>query len=169
MKFNMILAVDDKNWLWKNNDLAWRISEDLKYFKKKTTSWDENVVIMWRKTWESIPEKYRPLPNRVNCVLTRGIWKYKNTDSIKYFNDFDKCLDSFKNNESVFLMWWATLYNKYLSHENLNEVYLTKVKWDFDCDVFFDGVPDDFELISDSGELEENNMKYNFLIYKRIS
>ena len=56
--------------------IPWRIPEDLKFFKQTTTfTKDEekkNAVIMGRKTWESIPSKYRPLPSRLNIVLTRN-------------------------------------------------------------------------------------------------
>ena len=73
-KIKLIIALDDKNWLWKNNSLAWRIDQDMKHFRKSTI-WDiktKNIVIMWRKTWESIPDKFRPLPDRINCILSKS-------------------------------------------------------------------------------------------------
>ncbi|MGH7175340.1 MAG: dihydrofolate reductase, partial [Minisyncoccia bacterium] len=54
--------------LGKNGALLWRIPEDLKRFKALTLG---HPVIMGRKTWESLPEKYRPLPGRTNIVVTR--------------------------------------------------------------------------------------------------
>ena len=75
MKFSIILAIDSNNWLGKNNDLAWKLKSDMQYFKKITTQTQQenkqNAVIMGRKTWESIPEKFRPLPDRKNFLLTR--------------------------------------------------------------------------------------------------
>ena len=63
-KFNIILALDSQNGLGKDGDLAWRIREDMKYFKKITMgdSSAQNAVVMGRKTWDSIPEKFKPLP-----------------------------------------------------------------------------------------------------------
>ena len=59
-----------------NGSIPWRIPEDLKFFKDTTTftkdNQKQNAVIMGRKTWESIPSKYRPLPSRLNIVLTRN-------------------------------------------------------------------------------------------------
>jgi len=73
--FSVILASDEKNGIWKSWVLAWRISEDLKYFKKITTDSEsdkKNAVIMGKNTWESIPDKYKPLPSRINCILSRS-------------------------------------------------------------------------------------------------
>lgn len=65
----LIAAVSENNCIGKNNSLPWHIPEDMKRFKKITTG---HTVVMGRKTWESIPEKFRPLPNRKNIVVTRN-------------------------------------------------------------------------------------------------
>ena len=179
MKFSIILAVDDKNWLWKNNDLAWKISADLKYFKNITSSTTDlakmNAIVMWRKTRESIPSKYRPLPQRLNCILTRGI---KNDDIgspiddfVLYFNSLERCLselESKENVENIFIIGWANLYNQVLDNPMLDKIYLTKVKWDYDCDVFFDGVPDNFIVESYTDWEIENDIEYSFWTYKKV-
>ena len=76
MNFNIIIAVDEKNGIWKDNKLAWKLSKDMLYFKETTLFTKDkdklNAVIMWRKTWESIPAKFRPLAWRLNCVLTKN-------------------------------------------------------------------------------------------------
>ena len=65
-KFSIIIAVDDKNGIGKNGTLPWRIKEDMEFFRTVTSTTKkkhrQNAVIMGRKTWESIPEKHRPLP-----------------------------------------------------------------------------------------------------------
>ena len=76
VSLNLIVAIDSKNGIGKDNDIPWHIPNDLKYFKKITTStskpFKKNIVIMGRKTWDSIPDKYKPLPNRHNFILTRN-------------------------------------------------------------------------------------------------
>ena len=76
VSLNLIVAIDSKNGIGKDNDIPWHIPNDLKYFKKITTTTSspdkKNVVIMGRKTWDSIPDKYKPLPNRYNFILTRN-------------------------------------------------------------------------------------------------
>ena len=62
---SLIVAMDQNRLIGKENDLPWRLPEDLKYFKRITTS---HTIVMGRKTFESIG---RPLPNRENVVLTR--------------------------------------------------------------------------------------------------
>jgi dihydrofolate reductase len=62
----IILASDEKNGIGKNGILPWRLKSDMAYFKEVTTTTLSekkiNALIMGRKTWESIPEKFRPLP-----------------------------------------------------------------------------------------------------------
>ena len=86
-RMNIIVAACEGMGIGKDNTLPWSIRADLKYFAKMTsevTSAEEvtpqgqgspkvmNAVIMGRKTWESIPAKFRPLKNRLNVILTRG-------------------------------------------------------------------------------------------------
>ena len=68
MVVSLIVAVSENNVIGKNNDLIWNFPNDMKYFKDKTKG---HFVIMGRKNFESIPHKYRPLPNRTNVVVTR--------------------------------------------------------------------------------------------------
>ena len=174
MNFNIILAVDDKLWIWKNNNLAWRIKEDMEYFKDITSNTSDkskkNALIMGRKTWESIPEKFRPLPGRINCILTRKITKIEENNSIFYFNSIDKCLKELSKNkeiENIFVIWWANLYNQVLGTPKLEKIYITRIKWDHNCDVFFDWIPENFILDSTSEEKQENNIKFKFEVYKK--
>ena len=180
MKFNIILATDSNNWIWKNWWLPWKISWDLKYFKKITEETKDlaklNWIIMWRKTWESIPAKFRPLPNRINCILSRSL-KYEDINSkidnfVLHFNNFDHCLNelsSKENLENIFLIWWATLYNQFKNHPYLEKIYLTKVEWDYECDTFFDWVPNDFIIESYTNTKEENWIKFSFWVYKKAA
>ena len=70
-----ILAIDEEFWIWKWNDIPWK--SDLKNFKEITTltkEWEkQNALIMGRKTWESIPEKFRPFSGRKNIIISRTI------------------------------------------------------------------------------------------------
>ena len=178
MKFNIILAVDSKNGIWKDNWLAWKISADMKYFKNITSNTNDlakmNAVVMWRKTRESIPSKYRPLPERVNCILSRkiinnDIWS-KIDDYVLYFNSLEKCLselESKENIENIFLIWGANLYNQVLDNPMLDKIYITKVKWDYNCDVFFDWVPNYFIEESSTDIQTENDIDYSFCVYKK--
>lgn len=179
-KIKMILAIDEKNWLWSNWNLAWKLSEDMKHFKKITSQTKDlgklNAVVMWKKTRESIPSKNRPLSQRINCILSRTI-KYENINSkidnfVLYFNSIDSCIWELikkTNIENIFIIGWANIYNQFLTHPRLDEIYLTKISWDYNTDVFFDWIPSNFELIDEWEEKEENQIKFKFLIYKKIN
>src|SRR6266446_5198864 len=68
MIISLIAALSSNRVIGKNNDLPWRLPDDMKYFMETTKG---HHVIMGRKNYESIPEKFRPLPGRVNLVLTK--------------------------------------------------------------------------------------------------
>lgn len=170
--FSMILAVDSQGWIWKANTLPWRLSQDMKYFKKTTALTenpdDINVVIMGRKTWESIPLKFRPLPGRINCILTRD--QNFQDDWCAIFHSYDSCLDhiaKMKNIWEVFVIWGAQIYNQILQDSCLEKIYITRVKWDFWCDVFFDGIPRDFTQESCSESINEWWIEYQFEVWRR--
>ncbi len=65
----MVAAAGRSGELGANNQLLWHLPEDLAHFKRLTLG---KPVLMGRKTWDSLPERYRPLPGRRNLVLTRG-------------------------------------------------------------------------------------------------
>ena len=67
-KFSIIAAVDNKFGIGKRGKLPWYSPTDMKYFKNITKG---GIVIMGRRTWESISEKHRPLSNRFNIILSR--------------------------------------------------------------------------------------------------
>ncbi|CAE7860230.1 unnamed protein product [Symbiodinium microadriaticum] len=73
MTVSIIVAYNKNRIIGVDNDLPWRLKEDMKHFKETTTG---HVCIMGRKTWESIPPKFRPLPGRANVILTRKPEEY---------------------------------------------------------------------------------------------
>jgi dihydrofolate reductase len=68
MIVSIIVAASSNNVIGKDNDLIWHLPVDMNFFKTKTNG---HHVIMGRKNLESIPHKYRPLPNRTNIIITR--------------------------------------------------------------------------------------------------
>ena len=68
MKVALIVAVAKNGVIGKDNDLIWNLPKDMRFFKESTLG---HHVIMGRKNFESIPKRYRPLPNRTNVVISR--------------------------------------------------------------------------------------------------
>ena len=71
MKMAMIVAMDMDGCIGKGNGLPWRLSSDMARFKRLTEADGFNSVVMGRRTWESLPDRFRPLPERVNIVMSR--------------------------------------------------------------------------------------------------
>ena len=71
MKIMMIVAMDEQGTIGQDEELPWRLSSDLKRFKKLTMADGFNAVVMGRKTWDSLPKKFRPLSERLNIVMSR--------------------------------------------------------------------------------------------------
>ena len=93
MKVSLIVAVSENGVIGKDNDLIWHLPKDMKFFKDTTMG---HHVIMGRKNFESIPHKYRPLPNRTNVVITRQT-DYK-AEGCVVVNSVEAALEIAKNN-----------------------------------------------------------------------
>lgn len=177
-KFSVILAIDNKNGIWKNKDLAWKIWADMKYFKEITSKTQDlaklNAVIMWRKTWESIPSKKRPLDERINCIISKKLHSENIhsdiNDFVLHFNSFDHALEeleSKENVENIYIIWWSSVYDIALKHPKLDRVYLTEVDWEFWCDRFVDFERTNLTLESYTDWQEENWLKFRFMVYRK--
>ena len=86
MTYQLVVAATRKLGIGKAGTMPWKLPGDMAYFKELTSktadAGKQNAVIMGRKTWESIPPKFRPLPNRVNVVLTRNAAGHENSSAL---------------------------------------------------------------------------------------
>ena len=132
MIISMIAAVSENLVIGRNNDLPWHLPDDMKYFMQTTKG---HCVIMGRKNYESIPEKFRPLPNRVNIVVTRQ--KDFTAPGCMVVGSMEEALvkaAEFKE-EEVFLIGGSEIYRSGLSIAD--RLYLTEIKKKIEGDVFF--------------------------------
>lgn len=160
-----IVAVDNNWGIGYNGDLLETIPEDMKYFKELTTN---NVVIMGRKTWDSLPKK--PLPNRTNIVITSQ--KKGDENGAKFMTLEDAMRYAIVNRPTdVFIIGGGEIYKKLLPI--CNRVYITKIlKNHKDIDTYFPNLDKNPEWkISTCTELRfsEKDILYTFLTYDRIS
>jgi dihydrofolate reductase len=172
---SLIIAVDNENGIWKDNQLIWHIPEDMKFFKHLTTHTihqsKQNAVIMGRKTWESLPTGFRPLPWRCNIVLSSWFSVQQEIEKdVLWFPDFSSLYAYLSKNEkieSLFIIWWAQLYNTAVNMPNLKKAYITRVYDKFHCDVFFDGLPLSFDETSRSWVKEYKWTEYEMFTYEK--
>ncbi len=169
--FDIIVAVDQKNGIGKNGGLPWSLSEDMQHFKKVTTqtqdSLKKNAVVMGRKTWESIPDKFRPLPDRVNVVLTRNS-EFLLPEGVIRADSLESACNQLKDDriEKIFVVGGASIYAQALESEMCESIYLTRIFKDFECDTFFPSIEIQFKEIESSEEKSQDDLTYCFSSYK---
>lgn len=118
--------------------LPWRLSKEIITFKKITSTTKDlnkrNAVVMGRRTWESIPKKFRPLPDRLNVIVTRNPPSGEQQeldgfgDNLLYLSDLNR-LDSIipENIERLFLIGGSELYNQCFKFPFVKQIILTEL------------------------------------------
>ncbi|MCK5012677.1 MAG: dihydrofolate reductase [Candidatus Omnitrophica bacterium] len=173
---NIIIAIDTKNGIGKDDALPWDLTADLEHFRAITSTTrspkKKNVVVMGRKTWDSIPQEYRPLPNRMNIILTqnKGL---RLPEGVLKADSFDQVLQMANNEklkniiETIFVIGGQQVYEWAVKCPECEKLYVTHIHSEFDCDAFFPPFEDIFESIQISEESKEGMMTYHFQEYKR--
>lgn len=142
MKITAVLAMSENRVIGKNGWLPWHIPEDMKHFQK-ITKWA--TVVMWRTTYESLPERYRPLPWRRNIVLSRNTFT-----ECESYTSISKMLDALQkeNVESIYIIWWSQIYHAFFEQGLTDIVECTLVSWNYEGDTHIPEWRDDFTLES---------------------
>ena len=166
MQASLIVAVAKNRVIGKDNTLIWHLPRDLKYFKEKTLG---HHVIMGRKNFESIPEKFRPLVNRKNIIITRQT-EYK-VDGCIIVNSLKKALKIAKKNGDTepFIIGGGQIYKAALEQNLVNKIYLTKVYHSFDGDTFFPELSENWKeinIIKNKAD-EKHNYNYDFITLEK--
>lgn len=133
MKVSLIVAVDSKGGIGKDNDLMWHLPDDMKFFKEKTSG---TAVITGRKNYDSIPSKFRPLPNRLNIVVTRN--KDFDGNGATIVNSLENAIQvGLESGREVFVIGGGQIYKEALAKGIVSTMYITHVDGEFDAEVFF--------------------------------
>lgn len=138
--FHIIVAHDQNRGIGKNNAIPWHLPVDLRYFKAITTEAARgcmNAVIMGRNTWASIPPQFRPLPGRVNIVLSRSITKLDDAVVLPCLDDALAYCEKNPSIQTPFVIGGSQIYAMALAHPHCERLYVTKVFASFDCDTHF--------------------------------
>ena len=161
-----IVAVDNNWGIGYNGDLLEHIPEDLKYFKALTTG---HVVVMGRKTWDSLPQK--PLKDRLNIVISRQPRDPLGEMAFSIPMDEAKVRVALsEDDEEWFIIGGGSIYQEFLSI--CDRVYVTKIYKDHDnVDTYFPNLDKSEEWApATCGQLlTYNDLSYQFWQYDRIS
>ncbi len=162
MIISIIVAMDKKGVIGLEGSLPWRLSADLKHFKKVTMG---KPLIMGRKTHESVG---RPLPGRKNIILSRS--KEFKAEGCVVVHLLDDAFQVAGDVEEVMIMGGSGVYNKSLA--SAHRLYLTEVHADVKGDVYFPEF-DKGEWIEVEREAhltdEQNDFDYSFVVLERVA
>jgi dihydrofolate reductase len=132
MTISLIAALAKNRVIGKNNNLPWHLPDDMKYFMNTTKA---HHVIMGRKNYESIPEKFRPLPNRTNIVVTRQ--KDFHAPTCIVVNTLEEGIATARaaGEKELFIIGGSEIYA--LGMPWADQLYLTEIDTTLDGDTYF--------------------------------
>jgi dihydrofolate reductase len=162
MKLAIIVATDEQGLIGKDNDLPWKLSADLQYFRRVTMG---KPIIMGRNTHDSIG---RALPGRKNIIVTKN--KAYQAEGCTVVHSVDDALLACEQVEEVMVMGGASLYEQFLPRAD--KLYLTQVHASISGgDTWFpEWHKNEWLEISREDYLadEKNDYAYSFIVYEKI-
>ncbi|MBR57652.1 MAG: hypothetical protein CMH54_06290 [Myxococcales bacterium] len=170
IEYTIIAATDAGRGIGVDGDLPWHLPGDLTYFKETTVGSGEkqNVVIMGRSTWESIPARFQPLTGRLNVVLTRQP-NYALPDGVLCANSLEAALALAAESDvgEIFVIGGGQIYREAIEQPNCTRLLLTEVDATFPCDTFFPPVGSEYTVTHRSDPKVEAGVSYTFAEYRR--
>ncbi len=168
MRLNLIFAQAANGVIGQNNTLPWHLPEDLAHFKRHTQGCP---VIMGRKTWASLPPKFRPLPGRQNMVLTRAASQHSMLESqgALPFADLAQALAHCKQLQpapaEVWVMGGAQIYA--LAEPLATRAVVTHLHQDFDGDAYAPQLGPEWQVTERQPHTASNGLTFDFVTYER--
>lgn len=158
----LIAAVAKNGIIGKGNELPWKLPKDMKFFANTTKN---HTVIMGRKTWDSIPSKYKPLPDRRNIVITRQL---ENIDGAEVFDNFEKAIEA--STGQIYICGGGEIYKLALSFAT--KLILTEVHAEIEGDILFPNFNQkQYKITSKEEHLadEKHAYAFDFVTYEKIN
>ncbi len=160
MALNLIFARARNGVIGHNNTLPWHLPEDLAHFKATTLG---QPVIMGRKTWDSLPVKFRPLPGRMNIVVTRQTdWQ---SDGAHVAHSVDEALQACPTEAQPWVIGGAELYR--LAMPLATRVVVTEIDADYEGDAFAPELDASWQEASRTTHVAANGLHYSLVNWVR--
>lgn len=168
MQLNLIYARARNGVIGKQGALPWHLPEDLAHFKRTTLGCP---IIMGRKTWDSIPPKFRPLPGRTNVVITRqsdwredGVIPASNLlEALTICEHMSIILDP--SPDQVWVIGGAQIYAQALPLAK--RVVVTEIDADFEGDAFAPTLGDEWHETVRESHVSKTGLAFSFVTYIR--
>jgi dihydrofolate reductase len=156
MKLHLIYARARNGTIGKDNQMPWHLPEDLAHFKRVTLG---QPVIMGRKTWDSLPARFRPLPGRLNIVITRqthwqaeGAWRAASIEDAMRL-----CGDA----PDGWIMGGAEIYR--LAQPLASTAVVTEIEADFEGDAFAPELSAGWTEVQREAHVAANGLRFSFV------
>ena len=155
----LVVALSSNGVIGRDGELPWRLPTDLRRFRELTMG---HAVVMGRRTYESLPDRFRPLPNRRNIVLSSRT-EYE-APGAEVFGDLDAALGACEHD--CFVIGGGVTYAQALPRAS--RVYATHVAGEIAGDALFPELPEvDWRCVERSEPLAENGETFTFTVYER--
>ena len=164
MKLKLIYARAANGVIGLNNQMPWHLPEDLAHFKRNTFACP---VLMGRKTWESIPAKFRPLPGRSNLVLTRQKdWHAEGAQVVHSLEEgLILALAHCPDDKDLWVMGGADIYAQ--AAPFADEAVVTEIEQDFEGDAYAPVLGATWHETSRESHTALSGLKFSFVTYQR--
>ena len=167
--FAIVVAADAAWGIGKEGDLAWNLPGDMAWFRKVTTGADprgaRNNVVMGRKTWDTIPDRFRPLARRHNVIVSRNRALDVGAEST-LVHSLKEALEVPCSGER-FVIGGGMLYAEALKHPDCEVLYITHVEGDFDCDTRMPEPGPGFVVEHEEEPVSESGITYRITTWRR--
>jgi dihydrofolate reductase len=162
MQVNMIFARAANGVIGNNNAMPWHLPEDLAHFKKLTLG---SPVIMGRKTWDSLPAKFRPLPGRSNVVVTRQAdWQAPGAQSAGSLAD---ALALCQASSDVWVIGGAQIYAQ--AEPLASRIEVTHIDKSYAGDAFAPTLSDHWQITHQENHVSSSGLNFSFITYTKAS
>lgn len=162
MAVSLIVAVSENGVIGRDGGLPWRLSADLKHFKRTTMG---HHLIIGRRTWDEVGQ---PLPGRIMVVVTRS--RDLQAEGATIVHSLAEALEVARDDDEPFIGGGAHIYRRAFENDLVDRLYITRVHAEVEGDTFFPDVDlDRWELVfEETHEADERNeFPYSFLIFER--
>ena len=160
MNINMIYARAANGVIGKDGAMPWHLPEDLARLKRLTHGWP---VIMGRKTWDSLPPRFRPLPGRTNIVITRQTsWQETGAHAV---TSLSGAIELCKSSAEVWIIGGAQIYA--LAEPLAQRIEVTEIAQDFDGDAFALTLGADWLETARDNHVSSTGLKFSFVTYNK--
>lgn len=181
LPISVIVAATSTGGIGFNGELPWKLPEDMAHFERVTkvvsaqASGKKNAVIMGRKTWESIPEKFRPLEGRTNVVLTRSAAVPTFTspfpEGVLAASSVKSAIELLASRDDlaeIFVIGGQGAYKEAVDLPNCMRIFMTRVSKVMECDALFPAVDEScFRIAHISSSKSHEDIPYDFVVYQR--